>query len=264
MIAGNRRIAKPHGFVYTGRMGENMPEQPKSEALHLAETRARLIAAALPHVAFDGWGAETLGAAIADAGVDPGLARLTCPRGGVDLALAFHQAGDATMVAELAARDLSILRYRDRVALAIKLRLQAVEDEKEAVRKGVALLSLPQHAADGARAIWETADKIWTALGDTSQDLNWYTKRMTLSAVYSSTVLFWLGDVSEQNQDTWDFLDRRIDDVMAFEGFKARMKKNTVIHRLLKGPGRFLDTVKAPDSDRIKDLPGYISEKENQ
>jgi ubiquinone biosynthesis protein COQ9 len=52
------------------------------------------------------------------------------------------------------------------------------------------------HAADGAKAIWGTADRIWTALGDTSDDLNWYTKRATLSAVYGSTVLYWLGDDS--------------------------------------------------------------------
>jgi ubiquinone biosynthesis protein COQ9 len=83
-----------------------------------------------------------------------------------------------------------------------------------------------RHAADGARAIWGTADAIWTALGDTSDDMNWYSKRASLSAVYGATVLFWLGDDSTGHQATWDFLDRRIEGVMRFEKAKAAMAAN--------------------------------------
>jgi hypothetical protein len=81
----------------------------------------------------------------------------------------------------------------------VKLRLDLVEPHKEAVRRGATLFALPIHAADGARALWETADAIWTALGDTSDDLNWYSKRAILSGVYSSTVLYWLGDQSAEH-----------------------------------------------------------------
>ena len=84
--------------------------------------------------------------------------------------------------------------------------------------------ALPQYAADGAGAVWHTADAIWAALGDTSRDVNWYTKRMTLGAVYSACVLFWLGDESPDMADTRAFIDRRIDDVMRFEKVKAQAK----------------------------------------
>jgi ubiquinone biosynthesis protein COQ9 len=213
-----------------------------------------MIAAALAHVAFDGWSEATFRAAVADSGVDAGAARAAFPRGGVDLALAYHHAGDAEMVARLAATDLSQMRFRDRIAAAVRFRLEAVED-KEAVRRGTTLFALPQHAGDGARAIWGTADAIWSALGDTSQDINWYTKRATLSAVYTATVLFWLGDDSTDHQATWDFLDRRIDDVMQIEKMKAGVRGNALLGRLLAGPYWAMEKVRAPGAD-APDLPG--------
>jgi len=104
--------------------------------------KAQLVEAATPHVAFDGWGVETFKAAVADAEMDPALARSLCPRGATDLAVAYHQMGDAAMVARLGDSDLDGMRFRDRVAHAIRLRLAAVDD-KEVVRRGTTLFALP-------------------------------------------------------------------------------------------------------------------------
>lgn len=215
----------------------------------------RLLEAALPHVPFDGWSDATFQAAIADSGMSPGVARAVCPRGAVNLALAYHEAGDRAMLAALAKADLGALRFRDRVALAVRLRLEAVGD-KELVRRGMTLFSLPQHAADGARAIWGTADRIWTALGDRSDDINWYTKRATLSGVYSATVLYWLGDESDGHEDTWAFLDRRIEDVMQFEKFKAQARDNRLVSGLMAGPLAFLGRIRAPHGRETTGMPG--------
>jgi ubiquinone biosynthesis protein COQ9 len=219
---------------------------------------SRLLDAALPHVAFDGWTPATFQAACRDAGVSPTEARLSCPRGAVDLAVAFHLRGDAEMVARLKAAQLSDLRFRDRIALAIRLRLEAAED-REAVRRGVTLFALPMHAPEGARLIWGTADAIWTALGDTSDDLNWYTKRVTLSGVYSSAVLYWLGDESLGHQDTWAFVDRRIEDVMRIETLKSQARANPVLSRLMAGPAWLAAKVRKPSRTPQTDLPGYAA-----
>ena len=213
-----------------------------------------ILQAALAHVAFDGWSEATFQGAIADSGQDAGLARALYPRGGIDLAVAYHRAGDAAMLAALVARDLTQMRFRDRVALAIRLRLEAAD--KELVRRGSTLFAMPQHSVEGAGLIWATADAIWTALGDTSRDLNWYTKRTSLSAVYGSTVLFWLGDTSDQNEATWDFLDRRIENVMQFEKLKANMQKNPLAQALMKGPLKILERISAPKE--VTDLPGKV------
>jgi len=214
-----------------------------------------LLDAALPHVAFDGWTDATFRAAVADAGLDPALARAACPRGGVDLALAMHRRGDAAMVTRLEGEDLSALRFRDRVATAVRYRLEAVYD-KEAVRRATTLFALPQHAADGAKAVWATADLIWRVLGDHSDDINWYTKRMSLSAVYSATLLYWLGDDSPGHERTWEFLDRRIDDVMQVEKIKAQVRDNPILKPLLAGPERLFSRVRPPRAVRT-DLPGH-------
>ena len=214
--------------------------------------KSRLLQAALPHVPFDGWSETTLTAAIADSATPPGLARALFPRGGLDLALAYHHAGDQRMRDALAATDLTALRFRDRIATAIKLRLH--DADRDVVRRGSALFSLPQNAPEGTRAIWGTADAIWTALGDTSTDLNWYTKRATLSAVYAATVLFWLGDDSASHCDTWGFLDRRIEGVMRFEKARASFRENPLGRALLNGPLKILERVHAPQ--RSENLPG--------
>jgi ubiquinone biosynthesis protein COQ9 len=219
------------------------------------ETKDRLLDAALLHVPFDGWSDATFRAAIQDVNIDPVLARATCPRGAVDLALAFHARGDAAMLERLQEADLTGLRFRDKIASAVRFRIEAVAD-KEAVRRGTTLFALPVYAADGARAIWDTCDAIWTALGDGSDDINWYTKRATLSGVYSATVLFWLGDDSPGHQATWDFLDRRIDNVMQFEKLKADVQKNPLLKPFLAGPNWLASQVRAPAAK--PDLPGRM------
>lgn len=211
-----------------------------------------ILYAALLHVPFDGWSEVTLRAAAVDANVAPGLAKVLFPRGAVDLALAYHARGDAAMRARLAATDLSTLRFRERVASAVLFRLEAAE--KEAVRRGTTLFALPMHAADGARAIWGTADAIWTALGDTSTDINWYTKRATLSGVYAATVLFWMGDDSSNHQATREFLDRRIEDVMRFEKLKGAVMENPLARMLLAGPMKLMEKMRMPAMP--DDLPG--------
>lgn len=215
-----------------------------------------ILDAARMHVPFDGWTEASFEAAVVDAGVSLAEARAAFPRGAVDLAVAFHRRGDRALAEALAATDLSTMRFRERVAHAVKMRLDMVEDDKEAVRRGATLFALPMYAADGAKLVWETADVIWTGLGDTSRDLNWYTKRATLAGVYSATVLYWLGDQSEGHGASWAFLDRRIGDVMRIEEVKASVRRNALLKPFTAGLDRFAASVRAPRGTGQEDLPG--------
>ncbi len=220
------------------------------------DLKDRLLDAALSHVPFDGWSEPTFRAAVTETGTDPALARTVCPRGAVDLALAYHERGDKEMLRRIRTSNLADLRFRDKIATAIRFRIEAISD-KEAVRRGTALFSLPLYAADGAKAIWGTADAIWDALGDPSDDYNWYTKRATLSGVYGATVLYWLGDQSPDHRDTWAFLDRRIEDVMRIEKMKAKVNENPVLSKLAAGPEWALSHIKPPPKMPRGDLPGF-------
>ncbi len=221
------------------------------------DTKQQLLDAILMHVPFDGWSEASFRAAVVDCDLDDGLARAICPRGAVDLALAYHARGDQVMLDRIKSTDMSELKFREKVAAAVRFRLEAVED-KELVRRGMTLFSIPNHAADGAKAVWGTCDLIWDALGDTSDDVNWYTKRATLSGVYSSTLLFWLGDDSPDHQNSWAFLDRRIENLMQFEKLKAQVNSNPLLKPLLAVPNWFVAQVKPPMKMRA-DLPGMLN-----
>lgn len=218
------------------------------------DLKKELLNAILPHVAFDGWSEASFRAAVVDCDADMTLARAVCPRGALDLAVAYHKSADDEMVRRLSEADLSQMRFRDKVSAAVQFRLQAIDD-KEAVRRAVTLFSLPQHAPEGAHLVWQTAGLIWETLGDISTDYNWYTKRATLSGVYSSTLLYWLGDQSPDHQSTWSFLDRRIENVMMFEKFKAKAKDSALGKAFMSGPGKLLEAIRPPNARR-SDLPG--------
>ncbi len=238
----------------------------KAETDHISEARAAILRAAMVHVPFDGWSADTLALAITDAGVDAGLAAQAVPRGALDLAVAFHMAGDATLAERLRAADLGAMRYSERVGFGVMERLRIAAPNREAVRRGVAFFALPAHAGDGAKCVWNTADTIWTALGDRSDDLNWYSKRAILSGVYSSAALYWLGDTSDDFEATRAFVERRIENVMQFEQIKGRVKTSKAFEAFMAGPGglagQFLNRIKAPGRVPPSDLPGSWGSKD--
>ena len=189
----------------------------------LDELRLRLVAAMVPHVAFDGWTAVSVAAAARDAGIDPDIAGLVFPGGALEMAVAYTDLANARMAAALAGAPP--MKVRDRVTRAVRVRLEQADGEHETVRRTVAVLAL--HPLTSARTTWTTADAIWRACGDTATDLNHYSKRAILGSVYAATLLYWLADDSDGRADTWDFLDRRIVGIMTFEKVKARVTAAT-------------------------------------
>ncbi len=180
--------------------------------------------AALLHVPFDGWQDKVLTGAARDLGIDEMEAVRAFPGGAMEL-LEYHLAeADRRMVAALETAGLATMRIRERIAFAIRTRLEQNEPHKEAIRRAVAVLSLPQNAPLAARSLYNTCHVIWRAAGDTATDFNFYTKRMILAGVYSSTLLVWLNDESEDYAQSWAFLDRRIENVMQFEKAKGRLR----------------------------------------
>lgn len=224
--------------------------------MSLDAVKAKMIANASMPIVFDGFSQETFETITKDAGVSSEMASLAFPKGMTDLGMAIHFAGDAALRAVLADEDLKEMRYSERVALAVVRRLMIAGQDKELVRRASVFFALPQNVPAGTKCIWNTADTIWTALGDTSDDLNWYSKRTILSGVYSSSFLFWLGDESEDMIATKEFVDRRIANVMQFEKTKSQVKSWRIYEAFRKGPGRFIDTIKAPQSTGLNDMPG--------
>jgi ubiquinone biosynthesis protein COQ9 len=189
-----------------------------------ARFRARLLDAFSAHAEALGWTEAAFRAAAAEAGLSAGEAALACPRGAFDLFDAFAERADAAMLERLERLDLASMRYSQRVKAAVQVRLESQAPYKQAARAMTRALTRPTRAPEAARLLWRTADRIWRALGDTSTDENYYSKRAILSGVLASTYARWFSDDSENHADTWAFLDARIGNVMQFEKFKAQLK----------------------------------------
>lgn len=189
-----------------------------------AADRARLLAAVLAHVPFDGWSGAAIRAGAREIGIDPATARRLFPDGPAGLLAAFSAEADCAMLVALAATDLATLRMPERIALAVRARIEAIAPHREAARRAAGHLALPTSGALGATLLYRTVEAMWTGVGDRSADFGWYTKRATLAAVYAATLLAWFDDRSEGFTATWGFLDRRLADVARLGRFRKSVE----------------------------------------
>ena len=209
----------------------------------LEQLRRRLALAVGENAVFDGWTRKAVDSAAAQLGVDPVQARLAFPKSQPAMIDCFIQEVDRALEASFTAERLGAMKIRERIRALVWRRLEIMGEAREAVRRGLAILAMPQNVPLALRISWRSADLLWRLAGDTSTDFNHYTKRMTLGAVYGSTLIAWLDDQSEGWADTAAFLDRRIDNVMSFEKWKAGWRGSS--ERRLS-PSRFLGRLRYP------------------
>ena len=187
----------------------------------LENLRRQLALAVGENAVFDGWTRTAVDSAAGQLGIDPVQARLAMPKTQAGMIDTYIQEVDRGLEAWFTPKRLEKLKIREKIRGLIWHRMEIMGPAREAIRRALAILAMPQNLPLAVRISWRSADLMWRIAGDTSTDFNHYTKRMTLGAVYGSTLLVWLDDQSEGWADTAAFLDRRIDDVMRFEKFKA-------------------------------------------
>lgn len=190
---------------------------------YLTPVRLAVLAAALPHVPFDGWSERTFHTAVQDAGVDAGLTLLAFPHGVMDLLDTFWGSKDQDLAQEIARRGLHNTHLSQRISEALKIYIALLRPHREAVRRALALQALPLNAPGALACLYRTVDVIWRSAGDTSTDFNFYTKRAVLAVIVGSVVTHWLGGSGNDAQAMDDFIGRRIENVLAFEKVKARV-----------------------------------------
>jgi ubiquinone biosynthesis protein COQ9 len=190
----------------------------------LEQIRDRLALAVGENAVFDGWTAKAVESAAAQLGIDPAQARVAFPRRKAAMVDAYIGGVDREMEMRLPAAKLASMKIRERIRALVWTRLEIMGPAREAVRSALSILAMPQNVPLATRIAWRSADVMWRLAGDTSTDFNHYTKRMTLGAVYASTLIAWLDDSSEGWSDTAAFLDRRIENVMQFEKWKAQWR----------------------------------------
>jgi ubiquinone biosynthesis protein COQ9 len=206
-----------------------------SDASPLQKIRERLALAVGENAVFDGWTKAAIESAAGRLGVEPAQARVAFPKTQAGMIDAYIEAVDRRMADRLPPEKLRSMKIREKIRALIWTRLQVMAPAREAVRRALAILAMPQNVPLAMRIGWRTTDLMWRLAGDSSTDYNHYTKRMTLGAVYASTLLVWLDDESAGWSETSAFLDRRIENVMQFERRKAgwRSQEHFSVSRFL-------------------------------
>ncbi len=209
----------------------------------LDEIREAIAPRLAAHAAFDGWNDTAVEAAAFEVGIDADLAKLALKGGPMALIEAWIGSVDAEMARRLPPEKLAAMKIRERITALVATRLEIAAPDREGQRRALAIMAMPQNVAAAARIGWRSADRMWRLAGDTATDFNHYTKRMTLSAVYASTLAVFVNDESDGFAETRAFLDRRIENVMQFEKAKAQAKKR---REYMPSLSRFIGRLRYP------------------
>ena len=189
----------------------------------LDELREALAPHLAPNAAFDGWSAAAVAAAARAIGADPDIVRLAIPAKPIEMIDLWFAHIDREMARRLPPERLATMKIREKITALVETRLDILAPDREALRRAVAILAMPQNAARATRLGWRSADVMWRLAGDTATDYNHYTKRAMLAGIYAATIAAFLNDESEGQADSRAFLARRIENIMAFEKAKAKL-----------------------------------------
>ena len=187
--------------------------------------KTKFLLTALPDVPFDGWTEELMARAAKKLKVSEAQVKKSFPAGVQDLVVYFSHWATAEAVQKMQKMNLATMRVRDRITVGVRIRLEILTPHKQAESAALSYMALPPRSFQLPKLVWHAADKIWWTAGDTATDYNHYTKRALLSGVITSTTLYWLNDASKNHEQTWAFLDRRIENVLKIGQKIAQFKK---------------------------------------
>ncbi len=177
--------------------------------------RRKILLSVLAQIPFDGWTEVSFDRGVKLAGFTRGEADLLFPQGERDVIASFGEMADDAMQKRIDDEPgFDRMRVRDKITFAVRARLEALTPYREAVRRMMMWYAMPLHLPLGLKRLYRTVDLMWRTAGDTSTDFNFYTKRMLLAGVLKSTILIWLDDETPNCRASWEFLDRRISEVL--------------------------------------------------
>lgn len=188
------------------------------------EKQITILTKALKLVPFDGWSDEVLQKAAMDSGFPADYAKIAFKNGSIDAIKLFLNQIDEKVQERIDRKKMDAMKVREKIFYILSLRFEVMEKQKAVIRKTTQFLAMPAHLCEATKMLWEVASNIWYLIGDKSVDFNYYTKRATLAAVYSSSLLYWLNDNESGGlQPTLDFMRRRINNAVEFGAVKGKI-----------------------------------------
>ena len=189
----------------------------KTKTIYNNQTRIELIRSMLIHVPFDGWTWEAMEQGAIDIGFEK---EKTSPsrieifknlfkNGSIEFIDVFSEMIDLEVKENYDLIDFKPERVPEKIKKIIMIRLNLCQKYKEAVRSSISLTVIPINAKTSINILYRTCNSIWRIAGDKSTDFSYYTRRISLATVYSSTLLFWLNDKSNNNIETEKYTKKR-------------------------------------------------------
>ena len=182
-------------------------------------SEGKLLLAFLKNVPFDGWTWKALYNSADDinivkgdlTGEDKIQLRDIFENNLVEIVKRFNEYLDLAMRESFKKSKQTNLRIPEKIKSQIMFRLTSANEFKEAIRISIGMMSLPKNSKIALSMLFKTCDIIWRDCDDKSTDFSFYTKRLILSGVYSSTLTYWLNE--NDNSKVEEFLERRLNDV---------------------------------------------------
>jgi ubiquinone biosynthesis protein COQ9 len=223
-----------------------------------SKLKFNLVNAMLVHVPFDGWSWTALEQGAIDMDFETKLNFEDRKKiyydlfknGPIDFIETFSKIIDDEMEKNYESLAIKPDRVPQKIKTIILIRLHLSQKYKEAVRSSLSLTAIPKNSKQSLKILYRTCHRIWKIAGDTSTDFSFYTKRASLAAVYSSTLLFWLNDNSSTQDETESFLDRRLKDISRISNLKKpfftinKIKNKIDNNKKTLGISSFLDILK--------------------
>ena len=200
----------------------------KTKTSDCNQIRIDLIRAMLTHVPFDGWTWEAMEQGAIDIGFEKKktsssrmkIFKNLFKNGSIDFIEIFSEIIDLEVKEKYDLLEFKPERVSEKIKKIIMIRLNLCQKYKEAVRTSISLTAMPINAKISLKILYKTCNSMWRIAGDKSTDFSFYTRRISLAAVYTPTLLFWLNDNSNDNVETEFFLDRRLKDINKVSRFK--------------------------------------------
>jgi ubiquinone biosynthesis protein COQ9 len=195
------------------------------------ENKQKIISKFIELLQFEGWSNNTLEKAAKECGFDSGYLSIIYPGGISEFTNEFiTECNDAALKVALD-DNFAKLRTTQKVEEIIYRRIGTYHNvlgSIDNVRKFVGYCGNPVNVPGSLRNIYSFSSDVWYLLGDKSTDFNYYTKRISLSAIYTKCMLYSLSDKSDNLTQTKKYIQKSIDGLMKIN--KLKQKVNDILN----------------------------------
>ncbi|KAL4745876.1 hypothetical protein BDW72DRAFT_45520 [Aspergillus terricola var. indicus] len=202
--------SRPH--THRSYHSRHHPDLPPHE---YTNSQTTILAAALKHVPSHGFTKNALTLGARDTGfLDVSVQLL--PRGEFDLILFWLASRRGLLRAAVEQNGLlstaSPTSMEDKTKALIMERLRMNKDIRHQWQDALALMSYPSNIPLSLSELHALSSDILHLAGDSSVDASWYTKRLSVSAIYASAEVIMTRDSSPDLSATEAFVTRRVED----------------------------------------------------